>query len=146
MPRRSYKPGTNILIADVNNKISEVSEDDKCDYALRAFFYDFCIVHSVSNASRGFLSKLERTVNDLGQASILSKACQAVSYITHGQALRWPHLVDRAEVLYHEILGSLAGAIEQPTPKSNRESKLVAMILGIYEVSACFITEVIKRS
>jgi hypothetical protein len=128
-------PGTNILIADVNNKISEVSEDEKLDYALRAFFYDFCIVRSDSDASRGFLSKLERTVNDLGPTSILSKACQAVSYITHGQALQWPHLVDRAEVLYHEILGSLASAIEQPAAKITRESKLVAMILGIYEVS-----------
>jgi hypothetical protein len=129
-------PGTDIVVADVNTKMTELSEEQKLDYALRAFFYDFCIVRSDSGAPRGFLSSLERTANDLGSTSILVKTCQAVSYITHGQALQRPHLVYSADTIYNEVLGSLAGAIEHSTSKITKESKFVAMLLGIYEVAA----------
>jgi hypothetical protein len=116
--------------------MTEISEEQRLDYALRSFFYDFCIVPSGSGRFRGFLSNLERTVNDLGPVSILAKACQAVSYITHGQALQRPRLVHNAEAIYHDALGSLAGAIEHSTLGVATESKLVAILLGIYEVAA----------
>jgi hypothetical protein len=142
LPRRTFMPGTDILVADVNIKMTEVSEEQRLDYALRAFFYDFCIVRSDSGASRGFLSSLERMANDLGSSSILVKSCQAVSYITHGQALQRPYLVYNAETIYHEVLGSLAGAIEHSTSKITKESKFVAILLGIYEVAAILLNSI----
>lgn len=146
LPRRTFMPGTDILVADINTKMSEVSKEQKLDYALRAFIYDFCVVRSDSGASRGFLSSLERMANDLGSTSILVKTCQAVSHITHGQALQWPHLVYDAETIYHEVLGSLAGAIEHSASKVTRESKFVAMLLGIYEVSAILLKFALEMS
>lgn len=103
--------------------------------ALRAFFYDYCIIPTNKNLPRGFLSGLEMMAHRLGPKSDLVKACQAVSYPTHGMPLNRPQLVNKAKMLYQELLGSLATAIESSSLADSTESKLVAMLLGLYEVS-----------
>jgi hypothetical protein len=70
----------------------------------------------------------------LGPKSDLVKACQAVSYATHGKPLNRPQLVNKGKMLYQELLGSLATAIENPASADSTESKWVAMLLGLFEV------------
>lgn len=134
LPKRTFIPGSEILMADVDNRGTEVSNEQLLDYAVRAFFYDFCVLPSDPGGSRGYLSNLEKTVNQLGIHSMLGKSCLAISYITHGQALQRPQLVKNAEAVYHEVVGCLAAAITHSGPRITAESKLVAMLLGIYEV------------
>ncbi|KAH6867733.1 hypothetical protein B0T10DRAFT_419423 [Thelonectria olida] len=113
----------------------ELSHPNHLDYGVRSFLYDFCILPSDTGVSRGFLSTLERHVNKSGLQSMLSKACQAVSWMTHGQALHRPHLVHEAETVYCEVVGTLARAIVHPTQRSKLELRLTSKVLGIYEVT-----------
>jgi hypothetical protein len=125
-------PGTNILPEDTIPV--EISQAESNELALRAFFYDYCIVSSNSNISRGFLSGLERMAHHLGPKSYLVQACQAVSFASHGKPLHRPQFVKKAEMFYQNLLGSLARAIENPASANTGEIKLVAMLLGIYQV------------
>jgi len=70
----------------------------------------------------------------LGPKSNLVKAYQAVAFASHGKPLRRPQLVHKAEMFYQELLGSLARAIESPASADATEIKLVAMLLGLYQV------------
>jgi hypothetical protein len=101
---------------------------------LRAFFYDYCVNSTNKNLSKGYLSKLEVIAHRLGPGSDLAKACQAVSFASHGKPLNRPLFVHKAERFYQELLGSFAKAIERPTPANTEEAKLIAMLLGIYQV------------
>lgn len=98
--------------------------------------YDFCITPVNRDLSHGFLSNVEAMIDRLGPDSNLAKSCKAVSFAMHGRALHRPHIVKRAEALYHELLGALAQAIENPMLGENAESRLVAMMLGLYEVKS----------
>jgi hypothetical protein len=111
-----------------------VSQAESDLLALRAFFYDYCIVPTNQNLSRGFLSGLEMMARRLGPQSDLVKACRAVSYATHGKLLNRPKLVNQAKLLYHELLGSLAAAVGRPASAGSTETKLTAMLLGLFEV------------
>jgi hypothetical protein len=62
------------------------------------------------------------------------KACQAVAFASHGKPLHRPQLVHKADMFYQELLGSLAKAIESPASADVTEIKLVAMLLGFYQV------------
>jgi hypothetical protein len=133
MPIRAPIPGTDELPEDILP--AEISQVESNALALRAFFYDYCVVSTNPNLSRGFLSGLEKTVSRLGPNSDLAKACQAVGFGSHGKPLNRPRLVRLAESLYQELLGSLARAIEKPTLANATESRLVAMLLGLYQVA-----------
>lgn len=86
------------------------------------------------NLSRGFLSGLEKMTYRLGPTSDLAKACQAVGFGSHGKPLHRPKLVDKAEMIYQKLLGSLARAIESPSLADATEARLVALLLGLYQV------------
>ena len=133
MPIRVPIPGTDVLPEDIFP--AETSQAESNGLALRAFFYDYCLVSSNQNLSQGFLSGLEMMAYRLGPRSDLVKACQAVAFTSHSKPLNRPQLLQKAQIFYQELLGSLAGAIESPASANAAESILVAMLLGIYQVN-----------
>jgi hypothetical protein len=136
IPMRVPIPGTDILPPDTIPV--ETSQAESNALSLRAFFYDYCIIPTNPNLSRGYLSGLEMMAYRLGPKSNLVKACQAVAFASHGKPLHRPQLVHKAEMFYQELLGSLARAIESPASADATEIKLVAMLLGLYQVLSEF--------
>lgn len=132
MPIRTLNPETNIIPED--DIPIEISLDKVEEYALRAFFYDYCITTTNQLLSRGFLSGLESLLRQLGPNSDLSRACRIVSFASHGNKLRRPHLLRKAQELSNDLLSSLARRIELPGSSNDTESLLVTMLLGLYEV------------
>lgn len=132
LPKRVPNPGTVVVPEDTIPV--ETSEEESNWFAFRAFLYDFCLVSTNSNLSRGYLSELEMMAHRLGPNSDLVKACQAVGFASRGKPLHRPQLMHKAERFYHELLGSLARAIEDPSSVNIAESKLVSMLLGLYQV------------
>ena len=132
LPVRVSKPGTDILPED--GQPQELSNEKVEEFALRAFFYDYCIVSMNPYLSRGYLDGLELMLHQLGWESDLAKACKAVAFASHGSKLRRPVLKQKAEMLYHNLLGSLAKAIEDSAFATTAELLMIAMLLGLYEV------------
>ncbi|KAL2062439.1 hypothetical protein VTL71DRAFT_6705, partial [Oculimacula yallundae] len=132
LPKRVPIPGTDILPED---KIpSETTLEESKALSLRAFYYDFCITSTNQNLSRGFLPGLERMVNRLGPKSDLAKVCQAVACACHSKPQHRPQFVKRADTSYQQLLGSLARKIENTSSAVDAESRLVAMLLGLYQM------------
>ena len=125
-------PGTSLV--PVDNIPTEISQSQSNELALRAFFYDYCIIPSNTNLSRGFLSGLEKTAIRLGPDSDLAKACQAVGFGAHGKTLQRAQLIHKAERFYQDLLSSFAEAIKRPRSANATESKLIAMLLGLFQV------------
>jgi hypothetical protein len=138
LPLRVSIPGTNVLPEDAIPL--ERSEEESNWLSFRAFLYDFCVTSTNSNLSRGYLHDIEALVGRLGPASDLVKACQAVSFSCHGKVLRRPNLVYKSERLYQKVLGSFAKTINDPILANATESKLVALLLGLYQVSLLLVT------
>lgn len=132
LPKREPIPGTETLPEDIIPP--EVSQAQSNTLALRAFFYDYCITSSNNSLSRGFLSSLETMTQRLGPESNVTKACLAVSFASHWRPMNRPVFLRKAEAFYQELLGSLAKAIDNPSSTNIREAKLVALLLGLYQV------------
>lgn len=132
LPRRSPIPGTNLLPEDTLP--TEVTVDESNALALRAFFYDFCVISTNRNISHGYLSSLEKTVTRLGPKSDLAKVCQAIACASHGKPERRPQFINRAETSYHHLLGSLAKKLESSSTENTAETRLLAMLLGFYQM------------
>jgi hypothetical protein len=131
LPARRQLPGSSVIPDDISPK--EVPEEKVEEFALGAFFYDYPIVSTNREISRGYLDGLERMLRSLGLQSDLAKACKVVAFANHGIKLRRPRLVNKAEVLYQDLLGSLARAIEDSRFANSSESLMIAMLLGLYE-------------
>ena len=114
-------------------KPREVSDEKVEEFALRAFFYDYCILSTNHSISRGYLDGLELMVNRLGWQSDVAKACKVVAFASHGIKLCRPGLTRTAETFYDDLLGSLAKAIQDPAFVNIAESLTIAMLLGLYE-------------
>lgn len=132
LPVRVSGPGTDIVPED--SLPQEVSDEEVEEFALRAFFYDYCIVSMNHSLSRGYLDGLELMLHHLGWQSDLAKACKVVALANHGIKLHRPGLAQKAEISYHNLLGSLAKAIKNPAFVNTAESLMIAMLLGLYEV------------
>lgn len=132
LPARVPAPGSDIVPEDGPPK--EVSESVIEDCALRAFFHDYCVVPMNSSLSRGFLGGLELMVHRLGLQSQVANACKAVAFASHGLKLSRPFLTRKAEMLYHDLLGSLARSIQNPDVASSSETMVISILLGLYEV------------
>ena len=113
----------------------EVPEEQVEQFALGAFFYDYPIISANREISRGYLDGLESMLQQLGLQSDLSKACRVVGFAAHGIKLRRPTLIQKAGTLYQDLLKTLAKGIEDPVYASSVESLMIAMLLGLYEVS-----------
>ncbi|KAK0516280.1 hypothetical protein JMJ35_000883 [Cladonia borealis] len=116
------------------DKPQEISDEKVEEFALRAFFYDYCIISTNHSLSRGYFDGLELMVQRLGWQSDLAKACKAVGFATHGTKLYRPGLMRKAEVFYYTLLGSLAKAIADPAFVKTTESLMIAVLLGLYEM------------
>ncbi|TVY80763.1 hypothetical protein LSUE1_G007403 [Lachnellula suecica] len=112
----------------------EATQADSSLYALRAFFYDCCVISTNLNLSRGFLSGLEKMAYGLGMESDLVQACKAISLGSHSKVQQRPKEIQKAELIYQKLLGSLAKAIENPPMAKTAELKLIAMLLGLYQI------------
>ena len=132
LPVRVSGPGTDVLPED--SRPQEVSDEEVDEFALRAFFYDYCIVSMNHSLSRGYLDGLELMLQRTGWRCDLAKACKVVAFANHGIKLRRPGLTRKAEVLYHDLLGSLGKAIRNPALANTAESLMIAMLMGLYEV------------
>ncbi|RFU24907.1 hypothetical protein B7463_g11437, partial [Scytalidium lignicola] len=132
LPVRTLIPGTNTFPEDCLPK--EVSNEKTDEFALQSFFYEYRIVSTDHSLSRGFFDGLESMLRHLGLQSDLSKACKVVSFANHGIKLQRPYLLQKAEILYNDLLVSLARAIEATSSVNNAESLLVATLLGLYEM------------
>ena len=132
LPIRLPIPGTDVLPEET--LAVETSHGIENSFALRAFFHNYCVISTNPNLSQGFLSGLERMAYRRGPKSTLAKGCQAVAFASHGKALRRPRLTHISEMLYQELLGSLATAIEIPASANTTELRLIAMLLGLYQV------------
>ncbi|KAF7595246.1 hypothetical protein BBP40_006746 [Aspergillus hancockii] len=128
-------PETGILPDDAPPK--EVSEDIVEESALRAFLYDYCVVSTNNSLSRGFLHGLEGMVRSQGLCSDFAKACKVVAFRSHGIKPHRPFLTRKVEMLYQELLGSLAQNIETCTLSVKTPELLpIVMLLGLYEMVA----------
>ncbi|OKL58468.1 hypothetical protein UA08_05976 [Talaromyces atroroseus] len=132
LPVREPLPGTNILPPDTTPKEVNIEQSD--DYALGAFFYDYCIASSNNKISPGFLSRLEQMFYSAKSHSMLKKACEAVAYASNGRKLNRPHLKRRGMELYHNVLSWFAVAIHDSEPTKTPEYLAVTTLLGLYEI------------
>jgi hypothetical protein len=131
LPPRSFLPG-NEPSRDVLPTEASLQESDS--RALRAFFYDYCVISGNTRLSPGFLARIEPLLQGLGPDSNLAKGCRAVACATHGQALRRPLFVHRAEKVHQGLLEALAQSIGKSSRTNRDESNLVVMLLGWYQV------------
>jgi hypothetical protein len=141
LPLRVPDPITNIIPEDITPK--EVPPEQVEEFALGAFFHDYPTTSTNHQLSRGYLDGLESMLHQLGLQSDLSKACRVVAFANHGLKLRRPGLTKKAEVLYHDLLGSLARAIEKPAFANSAELLMIAMLLGLYEVFLSWIRSIL---
>jgi hypothetical protein len=117
-----------------NLSSEDLSPVESGDIALRTFLYKYCGDSANPKLSRGFLSGLEVMIKRLGSNSDLVKACQAVAFVSSAKPLSKPDLSNRAELLYQELLGSLAKSIESPDSARAEESRVIVMLLGLYQI------------
>ena len=117
-----------------DGQFQQISEDESDETAFLAFFDNYCISSTNHALSRGYLGGLERMLHHLGWRSNLAKACKVVAFAHHGIMLHKPGLTRKAGILYHELLGNLAKAIESSTHAHTAETMTIALLLGLYEV------------
>lgn len=114
----------------------EVSQNTVHDFALRAFFYDYCIT-SQSLQSRGLLARLETLVLNYGRESNAAKGCRLVAFTVQGRILQRARLIYKSQELYHYLVGALSRHLATDRVSARKdESTIVAMLLGLYEVSS----------
>ena len=109
------------------------------EFALRSFFYDWCIPSTNRALSRGYLSGLESMVANLGWQSDLAKACKIVACATHGKKLRRPALLHKGDTMACELLQSLRERIKSEYGAVSDEAAMVAVLLGLHEVFPTFV-------
>ena len=132
LPVRVSDPNNDVMPED--RRPQEISDEKVEEFALRAFFYDYCISSTNPSLSKGYLNGLESMLHFLGWQSDLAKACKVVAFANHGIMKCRPVLSRKAGVLYHDLLGTLAKAIQDPANGNSIASLTIAMLLGLYEV------------
>lgn len=130
MPKRA--PSLRVDVPNMD-KLPHTSLAEGRELALRAFFYDLCIISANRNLRQGYLSDLGMMTNDREARPNIVKACEAISLASHGNRLQRPLLLYEAGVIYQQLLGSFAKAIED-SASNEAEKRLIAMLLGVYQV------------
>lgn len=102
MARKCSLPAARVGSEDVLPK--EVSSAQSNEYAVRSFFYDYCIISENRQLSRDFLDGLEPLLHRLGMESDFAEACKAVTFASHGRVLFRPSVVRQAQFLHHSVL------------------------------------------
>ena len=79
-------------------------------------------------------SGLERMLHHLGWRSNLAKAHKVVAFVNHGIMLHRPGPTRKADMQYHDLLGTFAKALQNLALATTPETMAIAMLLGLYEV------------
>ncbi len=94
---------------------------------MAAFVYHYCIVPK----SRS-IGNLETMLSDIGASSSLARAAKIVALANIGTRLERPSLVQKARMLYSDMLPSFRTRIA--TMSGNAELLIAAVLLGLFEV------------
>lgn len=132
LPVRKRLPGTDGFPAD--KLPTEVADEQGDYYCVQAVLFELCIAPLNDQNQPGFLAGLAPMIHDRGLHSNLAKACRAVGYASGGISLCRPVLTHRAEILYSDLLGELAGAVAGVTLPDMAELLAIVTLLGLYEV------------
>ncbi|KAL7952301.1 putative C6 transcription factor [Trichoderma compactum] len=95
----------------------ETSQEEGEQLALRAFIYDYCTKSANENLSRGYLSNLGAKNYRVGTRHDFVRACQAISFGSHGKPLR----------LFARTIRALPSEAQE-------DQILIAPLLGLYQM------------
>ena len=104
------------------------------DSALDLFFHDYCLVPENRLLSSGYLEGLETFLSHTEPSSNIVQAARLVAFANMGNKLGRPALVQKARILYSDMLHSFQIMISAPTESSTAELLMTAVLLGLYEV------------
>lgn len=129
---RPSGPDTDIVPADTPPQ--GISNEQGENVAIRAFYYKYCITSIEQSLSLGCMGGLEPMLNQLGGQTDFAKAYKEVASASHTIKLHWSSFMQKAELLYHELLGSLARAIEHAALAKTGECVMIETVLGLYKI------------
>ena len=102
--------------------------------AFQTFISDYCIPSSNRTVSRGYLNGLECFIEKAGPESCVAKSCRILSLANLGKKTASPGPVQRAEMLYLDLLPSFRQTISDEGNSTTIHSLITAVMLGLYEV------------
>lgn len=103
--------------------------------ALGAFFSDYCLTPQNRLLSRGYLEGLETLISHPKPTPNLLAATKVVALANIGTRCDRPVLLEKARVMYSDMLHSLQMMISQTTPSNTAELLMISVLLGLYEVN-----------
>jgi hypothetical protein len=103
--------------------------------ALESFFHDYCLVPENRILSRGYLEGLRTSIFEAKSDSSVLQAAKVVAFANLGSRLGMPNLVQKARVMYSEMLHSFQVMISYASTSNTAELLMTAVLLGLYEVS-----------
>ena len=116
---------------------SQYDEEQVEKHALQTFFLDYCVTSTDRSLSRGYLDGLESLLLHAGPLSEVSQAAKIVALANLGNKSNSPGLLDRARLLYSQLLHSFQSTLSNPSTSPTIEVFMTAVLLGLYEVCKC---------
>ncbi|KAK9369215.1 hypothetical protein V1509DRAFT_515848 [Lipomyces kononenkoae] len=98
--------------------------------AVEAFFHDYCLDPENRQFSRGFLAGLKTLISQAKPDSTVLQATKVVGFANLGTRLGLPHLVEKARVMYSEMLRSFQLMIAHASKLNTAELLMTAVLLG----------------
>jgi hypothetical protein len=106
--------------------------------AFQAFISDYCVSSLDCTISRGYLNGLQSLIVKAGPTSSIAQACKIISLASLGKKTASSLLLQKAEMLYVDLLPSFRSTISKEGDSTTIQSLMTAVLLGLYEVSvAC---------
>jgi hypothetical protein len=102
--------------------------------ALESFLHDYCLVPENRVLSRGYLEGLRTSISEAKPDSNVLQAARVVAFANLGSRLGMPNLVQKARVMYSEMLHSFQVMISYASTSNTAELLMTAVLLGLYEV------------
>ena len=101
---------------------------------MEVFFHDYCLVPENRLLSRGYLEGLETMISHKETSSNLIHATKVVAFANLGSRLGRSSLLQKARIIYSEMLCSFQVMISNATASNTAELLMTAVLLGLYEV------------
>lgn len=105
------------------------------DYLFGTFFQDYCITPRDASISRGYLRGLPNLVKAFGSSSNIAQATKTVALANLGNLCKKHIFLEMAKLSYSRVLQTLRTAILDSNPEIIYQNLMVAVLLGLYEVS-----------
>ena len=118
--------------------LTEGADADFEDLALEVFFHDYCLIPENRLLSSGYLEGLETFLFNAEPSSSLVQATKLVAFANIGSRFGRPALVQRARIMYSDMLHTFQMLISNPASSSTAELLMTAVLLGLYEVRTKF--------